>query len=96
MPPQLCSGYLPLIGNDWSVNALILIKTTMNVDNFRLQIGGKEYVPIIIGGMGVNISTTELALAAEKLGGIGHISDALIGYVCDRIFKTSFVSRKRK
>ncbi|TLU55662.1 MAG: nitronate monooxygenase [Chlorobium sp.] len=68
----------------------------MNVDNFRLQLGGKEYVPIIIGGMGVNISTTELALAAEKLGGIGHISDALITYVCDRIFSTSYVSRKRK
>ncbi|MEI6653105.1 MAG: nitronate monooxygenase, partial [Chlorobiaceae bacterium] len=56
----------------------------MNVDNFRLQLGAKEYVPIIIGGMGVNISTTELALAAEKLGGIGHISDALVTYVCDR------------
>ena len=68
----------------------------MNVDNFRLELGGKEYVPIMIGGMGVNISTTELALAAEKLGGIGHISDALVTYVCDRIFSTSFVSRKRK
>ncbi len=68
----------------------------MNVDNFRLQLGGKEYVPIIIGGMGVNISTTELALAAEKLGGIGHISDAIVTYVCDRIFSTNFVSRKRK
>jgi len=68
----------------------------MKVDNFRLTLGGKEYVPIIIGGMGVNISTTELALAAEKLGGIGHISDAENGYICDRIFNTSFVSRKRK
>jgi nitronate monooxygenase len=68
----------------------------MNVDNFRLKIGGKEYVPIIIGGMGVNISTTELAVAAAKLGGIGHISDAIVGYVCDRIFNTSFISRKRK
>jgi len=68
----------------------------MNVDNFRLQLGKKEYVPIIIGGMGVNISTAELALSAEKLGGIGHISDALITYVCDRIFSTSFVTRKRK
>ena len=68
----------------------------MNVDNFRLQLGGKEYVPIIIGGMGVNISTTELALSAEKLGGIGHISDALVTYVCDRLFSTSFVSQKRK
>jgi len=68
----------------------------MNVDNFRLQLGAKEYVPIIIGGMGVNISTTELALSAEKLGGIGHISDALVTYVCDRILNTTFVSRKRK
>jgi NAD(P)H-dependent flavin oxidoreductase YrpB (nitropropane dioxygenase family) len=68
----------------------------MKVDNFRLKLGGKEYVPIIIGGMGVNISTTELALAAERLGGIGHISDAEAGYVCDSIFKTSFVSTKRK
>lgn len=68
----------------------------MIVDNFRLPLGGKEYVPIVIGGMGVNISTTELALAAEKLGGIGHISDAEVCYVCDQIFSTSYVSRKRK
>ncbi|NTV97938.1 MAG: nitronate monooxygenase [Chlorobiaceae bacterium] len=68
----------------------------MKVDNFRLKLGGKEYVPIIVGGMGVNISTTELALAAEKLGGIGHISDAEAGFVCDSIFNTSFVSTKRK
>lgn len=68
----------------------------MKADNFRLKLGEKEYVPIIIGGMGVNISTTELALAAERLGGIGHISDAETGYVCDRIFNTSYVSTKRK
>ncbi|MEI6652971.1 MAG: nitronate monooxygenase, partial [Chlorobiaceae bacterium] len=30
------------------------------------------------------------------LGGIGHISDALVTYVCDRLLKTTFVSRKRK
>ncbi|MBN1278164.1 MAG: nitronate monooxygenase, partial [Chlorobiaceae bacterium] len=68
----------------------------MIVDNFRLQLGGKEYVPIVIGGMGVNISTTELALAAERLGGIGHISDAEVGYVCDQIFGTDYTARKRK
>jgi nitronate monooxygenase len=68
----------------------------MKVDNFRLKLGEKEYVPIVVGGMGVNISTTELALAAEKLGGIGHISDAEAGFVCDSIFSTSFVSTKRK
>ena len=68
----------------------------MNVDNFRLQLGNKEYIPIVIGGMGVNISTTELALAAERLGGIGHISDAEVCYVCDQLFNTSYTSRKRK
>ncbi|ABL64681.1 nitronate monooxygenase [Chlorobium phaeobacteroides] len=68
----------------------------MIVDNFRLQLGKQEYVPLVIGGMGVNISTTELALAAERLGGIGHISDAETGYVCDQLFGTSFVSTKRK
>ena len=68
----------------------------MKVDNYRLQIGSKEYVPIVIGGMGVNISTTELALTAETLGGIGHISDAEVCYVCDQIFSTSYTTRKRK
>jgi NAD(P)H-dependent flavin oxidoreductase YrpB (nitropropane dioxygenase family) len=68
----------------------------MNVNNFRLNLGGKEYVPIMIGGMGVNISTTELALAAERLGGIGHISDAEVMFVCDQIFGTSYTSEKRK
>ncbi len=68
----------------------------MKVDNFRFQLGNKEYVPIIIGGMGVNISTTELAISAEKQGGIGHISDAEVCYVCDSIFSTSYTTRKRK
>ena len=68
------------------------------VDNFRLKFANdnKEYVPIIIGGMGVDISTSELALTAAKLGGIGHISDALITDVSDRKFDTTFVSDKRK
>ena len=47
------------------------------VDDFRLKLNGKEYVPIVIGGMGVDISTEKLALEAARLGGIGHISDAL-------------------
>lgn len=68
----------------------------MNVNNFRLHLGGKEYVPLVIGGMGVNISTTELALSAERLGGIGHISDAEVMYVCDQLFGTSYTSEKRK
>ncbi|NTU59041.1 MAG: nitronate monooxygenase [Chlorobiaceae bacterium] len=68
----------------------------MNVNNFRLKLGGKEFVPIMIGGMGVNISTSELALSAERLGGIGHISDAEVMYVCDQMFGTTYTAEKRK
>jgi NAD(P)H-dependent flavin oxidoreductase YrpB (nitropropane dioxygenase family) len=68
----------------------------MNVNNFRFRLGGKEFVPIMIGGMGVNISTPELALSAERLGGIGHISDAEVMYVCDQMFGTTYTSEKRK
>ena len=32
------------------------------INDFRLKLGGKEFVPIIVGGMGVDISTAELAL----------------------------------
>jgi NAD(P)H-dependent flavin oxidoreductase YrpB (nitropropane dioxygenase family) len=69
---------------------------TMNVNNFRLKLGGKEFVPIMIGGMGVNISTPELALSAERLGGIGHISDAEVMYVCDQMFGTTYTNEKRR
>lgn len=66
------------------------------VDDFRLKLGGKEYVPIMIGGMGVDISTSELALEAARLGGIGHISDAMVPDVSDRKFDTTFVKDKTK
>ena len=66
------------------------------VDDFRLKLGGQELVPIVIGGMGVDISTAELALEAARLGGIGHISDAMVPTVADRRFKTSFVKDKLK
>ncbi|MBU1235958.1 MAG: nitronate monooxygenase [Gammaproteobacteria bacterium] len=66
------------------------------VDDFRLILGGRELVPIVIGGMGVDISTAELALEAARLGGIGHISDAMVPTVSDRRFKTSFVKDKLK
>ena len=66
------------------------------VDDFRLRLGNKEYVPIMIGGMGVDISTSELALEAARLGGIGHISDAMVQDVSDRKFDTSFVKEKTK
>jgi nitronate monooxygenase len=66
------------------------------VDDFRLKFGKKELVPIIVGGMGVDISTAELALEAARLGGIGHISDAMVPDVSDRRFDTSFVKDKTK
>lgn len=64
------------------------------LDDFRLRLGKKDYVPIMIGGMGVDISTSELALEAARLGGIGHISDAMVQDVSDRKFDTSFVKEK--
>lgn len=66
------------------------------VDDFRLRMGNKEYVPIMIGGMGVDISTSELALEAARLGGIGHISDAMSQDVSDRKFDTTFVKDKTR
>ncbi len=66
----------------------------MKLNDFRLVLGGKEYVPVVTGGMGVNISTAELALEAARLGGIGHISDAESPVVADQRFGTDFVARK--
>jgi NAD(P)H-dependent flavin oxidoreductase YrpB (nitropropane dioxygenase family) len=50
----------------------------------------------MIGGMGVDISTAELALEAARLGGIGHISDAMVPDVSDRRFDTNFVKDKTR
>ncbi len=68
----------------------------MKLDDFRLKLGNKEFLPIIIGGMGVNISTLELAVEAARLGGIGHISDAESPAVADLCFGTQFVRKKRE
>jgi len=70
--------------------------SSKRVDDFRLRLGGRELVPIVIGGMGVDISTAELALEAARLGGIGHISDAMVPTISDRRFDTRFVSEKLK
>lgn len=64
------------------------------LDNYRLKFGDREYLPIIIGGMGVDISATGLAFAAARLGGIGHISDAMLPTVVDQERRTSFVRDK--
>jgi nitronate monooxygenase len=66
------------------------------VDDFRFKLGTSELVPIVIGGMGVDISTAELALVAARLGGVGHISDAMIPAVSDTRFRTRFVRDKQK
>ena len=64
------------------------------VDDFRLRFGKHELVPIMIGGMGVDISTAELALEVARLGGIGHVSDAMLPTVADRRYDTDFVKTK--
>ena len=64
------------------------------VDDFRLQLGKHELVPIMIGGMGVDISTVDLAVEAARLGGVGHISDAMIKTVTDRRYQTKYVKEK--
>lgn len=64
------------------------------LNDFRLRLGANEYLPIMVGGMGVDISTAALALAACRLGGIGHISDAMTPFVSDREFKTHFTKTK--
>lgn len=64
------------------------------LDDYRLKLGKKEYVPIMLGGMGVDISNSDLALEVSDLGGIGHISDALIQTVSDRYYGTNFDKEK--
>lgn len=66
------------------------------VDDFRLKFGKHELVPIMIGGMGVDISTADLALEIARLGGVGHLSDAMLPTVTDRRYKTKFVKQKTK
>ncbi len=66
------------------------------LSSYTLTLGNKEYLPLIIGGMGVEISTASLALEAARLGGIGHISDAMGPCVADRRLRTNFQSEKGK
>ena len=66
------------------------------VDDFRLRLGRHELVPIVIGGMGVDISSADLALEGARLGGVAYISDAMVPTVSDRRFQTRFVSEKAK
>jgi len=61
-----------------------------NLNNFRLRIGDDEYIPIMQGGMGMDISTSAMALEVARLGGIGHISDAIHGAVTDRRYGSDY------
>ena len=70
-------------------------KTMRRLDDFRLRLGRHELVPLVIGGMGVDISSADLALEAARLGGVGHISDAMVKTVTDRRYKTKFVKAKQ-
>jgi len=72
--------------------------TTRPLDDFRLRFGGhgQELVPLMLGGMGVDISNTDLALEFARLGGIGHISDAMVPTVTDRRYDTQFTKEKLK
>lgn len=66
------------------------------LDNYRLRLGRLELKPIVLGGMGVNISTKALALEAARLGGIGHVSDAMLPDVVDRLYGTHATADKAK
>lgn len=76
-----------------AMNADYLQKT---LNDYRLRLGDKEVLPIVLGGMGVNISTKELALEVARCGGIGHLSDAMMPDVSDRTLGTHFTAMKAK
>ncbi len=65
------------------------------LDDFRMNLGREQLVPIMIGGVGVDISSSDLAVEAARLGGVGHISDAMIKTVTDRRYKTKYVKAKQ-
>ena len=70
--------------------------STKKMDDYVLRLGTKTVKPIFQGGMGVNISTKELALEVARLGGVGHISDAMMPDVADRLYNTRFTSLKAR
>ncbi|OGH01049.1 MAG: 2-nitropropane dioxygenase [Candidatus Lambdaproteobacteria bacterium RIFOXYD1_FULL_56_27] len=69
---------------------------TDHLDNYRLTLGENTYLPIMVGGMGMDISTSKLALEAARQGGIAHISDALISAVSDKHYGTNFLKTRQQ
>lgn len=65
-------------------------------DRSRLTVGGKDYLPLMQGGMGVDISTAALALEVARLGGVGHISDAMAPWLSDKYLGTRIQATKSK
>lgn len=65
------------------------------LDDFRLSFKGREFLPLMVGGMGTNISTANLVLAIEKLGGMAHLSDAMLPDVADREIGTHSPKKRR-
>lgn len=65
-----------------------------SLSNYRLKLKNCELLPIVSGGMGVDISSSELALEIARLGGVGHISDAMAPCISDRKFATHFQNEK--
>ena len=64
------------------------------INDYRLNLGDKEVLPLMIGGMGVDISADKLALSAARCGAVGHISDAMVPTVTDRHLKTKYTKEK--
>lgn len=64
------------------------------LSDYRLRLGESEYYPLMQGGMGVDISTADLALSIARLGGVGHISDAMSPFLSDQKFGTRYQSTK--
>ena len=81
----------------FAINTTLLLERSFmkRLNDYTLLLKDKIFKPIMIGGMGVDISTEELAIGAAKLGGIGHISDAMCPYVCDKRLGTHFQNQKR-
>ena len=78
----------------YGVNKKMTAIEDRSLDEFRLMLAGRELVPIMQGGMGVNISTAEMALSVAREGGVGHVSDAMLPDLVDRLFGTGFTKMK--
>lgn len=61
-----------------------------------MTLRGRPFAPVMVGGMGVDVSTPALALSVSGLGGIAHLSDAMIMAIVDRHYGTRYTAEKRE